>query len=128
MSYVASSSSGSVRVRLARPVPGHGDQQLTVLVDDPQVSTSVASGRLAATGEAVRKRTVETSTELTVQEAQIARLARDGLSNLEIGAGLFLSARTVEYHLSKVFARLGISARGQLHRVLPGDRAAVRPR
>jgi DNA-binding NarL/FixJ family response regulator len=91
-------------------------------------STSVASGRLAATGETVRKRTVETSTELTVQGAQIARLASEGLSNPEIGARLFLSARTVQYHLSKVFAKLGISARGQLHRVLPGDRAAVGPR
>jgi DNA-binding CsgD family transcriptional regulator len=76
---------------------------------------------LLATGGTARKRTVETSTDLTVQEAQIARLARDGLSNPEIGARLFISARTVQYHLSKVFAKLGISSRSQLDRPLPGD-------
>ena len=80
-----------------------------------------ARRELAATGETARKRTVETSSELTAQEAQIARLARDGLSNPEIGARLFISARTVQYHLSKVFAKLAISSRSQLDRVLPGD-------
>jgi DNA-binding CsgD family transcriptional regulator len=80
-----------------------------------------ARRELAATGETARKRTVETSTELTAQETQIARLARDGLSNPEIGARLFLSARTVQYHLGKVFAKLGITARSQLDRALPGD-------
>jgi DNA-binding CsgD family transcriptional regulator len=87
-----------------------------------------ARRELAATGETTRKRTVQASTELTAQEAQIARLARDGLSNVEIGARLFISARTVEYHLSKVFAKLAISSRGQLHRVLPAGPATVRPR
>jgi ATP/maltotriose-dependent transcriptional regulator MalT len=80
-----------------------------------------ARRELAATGETARKRTVETSGQLTAQEAQVARLARDGLSNPEIGARLFISARTVQYHLSKVFAKLGISSRSQLDRVLPGD-------
>jgi DNA-binding CsgD family transcriptional regulator len=86
-----------------------------------------ARRELAATGETARKRTVETSTELTAQEAQIARLARDGLSNPEIGARLFLSARTVQYHLGKVFAKLGITARSQLDRALPGDPDTIRP-
>ncbi len=87
-----------------------------------------ARRELAATGETARKRTVETSGELTAQEARIARLARDGLSNPEIGARLFISARTVQYHLSKIFAKLGISSRGQLNQALPADPAAIPPR
>jgi DNA-binding NarL/FixJ family response regulator len=63
-----------------------------------------ARGELLATGERVRKRTVETRDELTPQELQIARLARDGFSNPEIGARLYLSPRTVEWHLRKVFS------------------------
>jgi DNA-binding CsgD family transcriptional regulator len=84
-----------------------------------------ARRELLATGETARKRTVETTVELTAQEAQIARLARDGLSNPEIGARLFISARTVQYHLSKVFTKLAISSRSQLGRALPGDRATA---
>ena len=79
-----------------------------------------ARRELVATGESIRKRTIETRDELTAQEAQIARLARDGLSNPEIGARLFISRRTVEYHLHKVFGKLGISSRNQLHRALGG--------
>ena len=83
-----------------------------------------ARRELAATGETARKRTAraaaEASEALTAQEAQVARLARDGLSNPEIGARLFISSHTVQYHLGKVFTKLGISSRGQLHRVLPG--------
>jgi DNA-binding NarL/FixJ family response regulator len=71
-----------------------------------------------------RTRTAGTGEALTVQEVQVARLARDGLSNPEIGARLFISPRTVQYHLSKVFAKLGISSRGQLHRVLPDGQAS----
>jgi ATP/maltotriose-dependent transcriptional regulator MalT len=71
---------------------------------------------LQATGATVRKRTVETRGDLTAQEAQVVRLARDGLSNPEIGAQLFISARTVEWHLRKVFTKLGISSRRQLRR------------
>ena len=78
-----------------------------------------AARELLATGETARKRTVDTGDELTAQEAQVARLARDGLSNPEIGARLFISPRTVEYHLHKVFAKLGIASRYQLHRVIP---------
>ncbi len=78
-----------------------------------------ARGELLATGERVRKRTVETRDELTPQERQIARLARDGLSNLEIGAQLFLSPRTVEWHLRKVYPKLGISSRRHLRTALP---------
>jgi DNA-binding CsgD family transcriptional regulator len=87
-----------------------------------------ARRELAATGETTRKRTVDTSSELTAQEAQIARLARDGLSNPEIGARLFLSARTVQYHLSKVFAKLDISSRSQLENALPAGPATARQR
>jgi DNA-binding CsgD family transcriptional regulator/tetratricopeptide (TPR) repeat protein len=79
-----------------------------------------AGRELQATGERVRKRTVETSDGLTPQEAQIARLARDGLSNPEIGARLFLSPRTVEWHLHKVFAKLGITSRRGLYDAMPG--------
>ena len=73
-----------------------------------------ARRELLATGETVRKRDVATRDELTAQEARIARLAADGLSNPEIGAQLFLSRRTIEWHLKKVFAKLGISSRQQL--------------
>ena len=75
---------------------------------------------LLATGETARKRTAETRDELTAQEIQIAQFARDGLSNAEIGARLFISPRTVEYHLHKVFTKLGITSREHLDRVLPG--------
>jgi DNA-binding CsgD family transcriptional regulator len=77
-----------------------------------------ARRELLATGETVRKRTVETHDQLTPQEAQIAQLARAGLSNPEIGARLFLSARTVEWHLRKVFTKLNISSRRQLKQAL----------
>jgi DNA-binding CsgD family transcriptional regulator len=78
---------------------------------------------LLATGERARKRTIETRDDLTPQEAEIARLARDGLSNPEIGARLFISKHTVEYHLRKVFAKLGISSRAKLAEVLPRERS-----
>jgi DNA-binding CsgD family transcriptional regulator/tetratricopeptide (TPR) repeat protein len=77
---------------------------------------------ILATGETARKRTVETRDELTPQEAQIARLARDGLTNPEIGTRLYISPRTVEYHLHKVFSKLGISSRNELAVALPGER------
>ncbi len=78
-----------------------------------------ARRELLATGETARKRSVENAGKLTVQEAQVAELAREGLSNLEIGARLFISPRTVEYHLGHVFTKLGINSRMQLHRALP---------
>jgi DNA-binding CsgD family transcriptional regulator len=80
-----------------------------------------AERELLATGGTAHKRVVETRTELTAQEAQIARFARDGLSNAEIGARLFISSRTVQYHLRKVFTKLGITSRTQLARVLPTE-------
>ena len=84
-----------------------------------------ARRELLATGETVRKRTVETLDELTPQEVQVARLAADGQTNPEIGAQLFLSPRTVEWHLTKVFGKLGISSRKELSSALSDVGAAV---
>jgi ATP/maltotriose-dependent transcriptional regulator MalT len=86
-----------------------------------------AARELRATGETARKRTVETRDELTAQEALIARLARDGLSNPEIGIRLFISPRTVKYHLRKVFVKLDISSRNELDRVLPSEPTSTPP-
>jgi DNA-binding CsgD family transcriptional regulator len=86
-----------------------------------------AARELGATGETARRRTVETRGQLTAQEAQIARLARDGLSNPEIGARLFISPRTVEYHLHKVFTKLDIGSRSQLDGALPSEQREPQP-
>jgi DNA-binding CsgD family transcriptional regulator len=85
-----------------------------------------ARRELLATGETVRKRTPETRDDLTAQESQIARLASAGRTNPEIGAELFISPRTVEWHLRKVFTKLGVSSRRELRGALPDDgRASV---
>ena len=84
-----------------------------------------ARKELLATGEKARKRTVETRDDLTAQERQIAELARDGLSNPEIGARLFLSPRTVEWHLRKVFGKLGIRSRHELAGALARSEAEL---
>jgi DNA-binding CsgD family transcriptional regulator len=85
-----------------------------------------AARELRATGERVRKRTTDTPDPLTARETLIARLAGDGLSNPEIAAQLFMSPRTVEYHLHKVFTKLAISSRNQLHGVLANRRSEPR--
>ncbi|MGW1342740.1 ATP-binding protein [Kribbella sp. NPDC002412] len=77
-----------------------------------------ARHELLATGETVRKRTPDTLNDLTAQEAQIAGLARDGLTNVEIGAQLYISPRTVEWHLRNTFSKLGITSRRQLRKAL----------
>jgi DNA-binding NarL/FixJ family response regulator len=77
-----------------------------------------ARRELLATGEKVRKRRDDTRDELTPQEAQIARLARDGRTNPEIGAELYISPRTVEWHLRQVYTKLGISSRKGLRAAL----------
>jgi DNA-binding NarL/FixJ family response regulator len=75
-------------------------------------------------GETVRKRVFATIEELTPQERHIARLASDGLTNPQIGSQLFLSQRTVEWHLGKVFTKLGITSRKELHRAMREPRLA----
>jgi ATP/maltotriose-dependent transcriptional regulator MalT len=82
---------------------------------------------LLATGEKVRKRSDETRGQLTPQEEQIARLAADGQTNQEIGGELFLSPRTVEWHLHKVFTKLGVGSRMQLRDKLPDAARAGAP-
>jgi DNA-binding NarL/FixJ family response regulator len=86
-----------------------------------------ARGELLATGEKVRKRTIATRDELTAQERQIAELARDGVSNPEIAARLFLSRRTVEWHLRNVFSKLGIGSRQDLAQALPSSDSHLIP-
>jgi DNA-binding CsgD family transcriptional regulator len=85
-----------------------------------------AASELRATGETVRKRNSANLSQLTAQETQVARLASEGLSNPEIGTRLFISARTVQYHLSKVFTKMNLTSRNQLSGALNDGRGAVK--
>jgi DNA-binding CsgD family transcriptional regulator len=100
-------------------------EQLTAL--GMQAFAERARRELLATGEHVRSRIVERRDDLTAQERQAALLARDGMSNSEIGARLFLSQHTVAYHLRKVFAKLGISSRRELAAALPSYESELAP-
>jgi len=106
------------------------EQLRTALELFTSMGTEAFAGRaereLLATGERVRKRSVETRDELTAQELQVARLARNGLSNAEIGERLFISQNTVAHHLRKVFSKLDISSRNQLGQAL-ADTTDVAP-
>jgi DNA-binding NarL/FixJ family response regulator len=82
---------------------------------------------LNATGEHTRKRIAETHDDLTPQEAQISRLVANGASNAEIAARLFITPKTVEYHLHKVFRKLGVNSRTQLAQHMLKPSARIRP-
>ena len=104
------------------------DQLRTALEQFTSMGAEVFAARaereLLATGEHVRKRRIETRDDLTAQEIQVARLARDGLSNADIGERLFISQHTVAYHLRKIFSKLDITSRNQLRQVLPDSAGA----
>jgi DNA-binding CsgD family transcriptional regulator len=86
-----------------------------------------ARRELVATGETARRRSVETLSELTPQESEICRLAGEGYTNAEIAEILFINRRTVEWHLRKVFVKLGIRSRRQLRHALPGIERVLSP-
>jgi DNA-binding CsgD family transcriptional regulator len=85
----------------------------------PEAFAERTRGELLATGETVRQRSLAVHTELTAQEARVARLAAAGHTNPEIGSELFIRPRTVEYHLGKVFTKLGVASRRELRSVVP---------
>jgi DNA-binding CsgD family transcriptional regulator len=110
--------------RQRRPADARGQLRTSVqMLEAMGMEAFAERGRreLRAAGGTTRKRAVTTTAGLAAQDAQIARLAADSLSNPEIGTRLFLSARTVQFHLRKVFTKLDIISRAQLNRDLPGS-------
>ena len=104
------------RRRDARDELRHAEEMFTDM--GAKAFADRAGQELLATGEKARKRTVDTRHELTPHETRIARMARDGASNQQIANQLFVSHKTVEYHLHKIFLKLGITSREHLDRVL----------
>src|SRR4029077_11196329 len=113
--------------------PGAAREQLRTayqMLDEMGMAAFAERARreLLATGDTVATRTIRITrgAALTSQEDQVARLARDGLSNPEIAMRLFISVRTVQYHLGKVFTKVGIRSRTELYRALPSDQDLAR--